>query len=63
MKTLHQTLLKEDFLSICGMTTEMGWKTKRTNLNGLKECEDWLRNNSQNSIDIIFEDKETLTFK
>jgi len=62
MKTLLNLLKRNDLISICGMTTELGWKTKRTNLKGLTNCEDWLRNNPSNSIDLIFEN-ETINIK
>lgn len=55
MKELLKLLEREDLFSIGGMTTELGWKTKRTNLNGLKECQDWLRKSNQNSLRLFFE--------
>tara|TARA_R110002050_G_scaffold65133_1_gene141291 strand:+ start:364 stop:558 length:195 start_codon:yes stop_codon:yes gene_type:complete len=55
MKELLKLLEKEDLFSIGGMTTELGWKTKRTNLNNLKECKDWLRNKPKNSLRLFFD--------
>jgi hypothetical protein len=55
MKELLKLLEREDLFSIGGMTTELGWKTKRTNLIGLRECEDWLRKSTKNSLRLFFE--------
>ena len=33
MRELLKLLERKDLFSIGGMTTELGWKTKRTNLN------------------------------
>ncbi len=62
MKTLLEMLNKSGLICIEGMTTELGYKTKRTKLKGLKKCEDWLRENPKNSIDFCFEN-ETINVK
>lgn len=62
MKKLTELLQRNDLLGIWGMTSELGHKTKRTNLEGLKECEGWLNESAQNSIKFIFED-ESIDFK
>ena len=60
MKELIKHLNNSGLLCIKGMTSELGWKTERTRLNNLSECEDWLRNKPNNSIQLIIE-KEDLT--
>ncbi len=64
MKQLLEHLQNPDLMSIKGMTTELGWKTERTTLKNLSECEDWLRNNPNNSIRLILDnEQETIDFK
>ena len=64
MKELLKHLQNPDLMSIKGMTTELGWKTERTKLKNLSECEDWLRNKPKNSIRLILDnDIEVIDFK
>ncbi len=64
MKTLLENLKKPDLMSIKGMTTELGWKTVRTTLKNLSDCEDWLRNKPKNSIRLILDNgQEAIDFK
>lgn len=64
MKELLKHLQNPNLMSIKGMTTELGWKTERTTLKNLSECEDWLRNKPENSIRLIFDnEQETINFK
>ena len=58
MKELQKHLQNPDLMSIKGMTTELGWKTERTTLKNLSECEDWLRNKPNNSIKLILDNEE-----
>lgn len=62
MKKLLELLNRNDLFCVWGMTTELGWTTKRSKLDGLKKCEDWLRNNPKNSLRLLFEDNTTLDF-
>ena len=64
MKQLLKHLQNPDLMSIKGMTTELGWKTQRTTLKNLSECEDWLRNKPNNSIRLILDNQqETIDIK
>lgn len=60
MKELLKHLQSPNLISINGMTTELGYKTERTNLKNLSECEDWLRNNPKNSIRLILDDEQEI---
>lgn len=64
MKELQKHLQNPDLMAIKGMTTELGWKTTRTKLKNLSECEDWLRNKPKNSIRLIMDNEiEVIDFK
>ena len=63
MKKLLKLLKRDDLFSLWGMTTELGWTTKRCKLDGLKKCEDWLRNKPNNSLKLLFKDNSTLDFE
>lgn len=66
MKELIKHLNNPGLLCIKGMTSELGWKTERARLHNLSECEDWLRNKPNNSIQLIIENEnltsETINF-
>ena len=55
MKKLLKLLQSSDLISIKGMTSELGYRTERTKLKSLSDCEDWIRNNPYNSIRLIFD--------
>tara|TARA_R110002012_G_C11297000_1_gene572797 strand:- start:170 stop:376 length:207 start_codon:yes stop_codon:yes gene_type:complete len=63
MRELQKHLKNKGLLCVKGMTSELGWKTQRTRLHNLSECEDWMRNKPNNSIQLIIEteDLETKT--
>ena len=64
MKKLLEHLQSPDLMSIKGMKAELGYKTARTTLKNLSECEDWLRNNPENSIQLILDnEQEIIDFK
>ena len=64
MKELFKLLQNPDLICIKGMKTELGWKTERTKLKNLSQCEDWLRNKPKNSIKLILDNEnETIEFK
>tara|TARA_R100001480_G_scaffold150327_1_gene150817 strand:- start:187 stop:411 length:225 start_codon:yes stop_codon:yes gene_type:complete len=63
MKELLKLLQSPHLISIKGMTSELGYKTVRTKLKSLSDCEDWIRNNPYNSIRLIFDnDNETIDY-
>ena len=55
MKKLLKLLQNPDLMSIKGMTSELGYRTARTKLKTLSDCEDWIRNSPYNSIRLIFD--------
>lgn len=62
MKKLLELLQKKNLFSIAGMKTELGWKTKRCNLNDIKECEEWLKESDKNSLRLFFENEDFIDF-
>ena len=63
MKELYNSLQRKDLIAIQGLSSSLGYKTKRIVLNNLKECEDWLRNKPLNSVRLLFEKDKSKEFK
>jgi len=60
LKRIEENLFNNELISIHGCKTELGFRTKRKSFHfsQIKEICEWLRVDSKNSIEFIFEEEK-----